>query len=259
MKKRKQRGLCLLLGAALLLAGCNAAASPGKGKGALKVGVRDDIMGFGYFNTTTEEYYGLEIDLARLLAADLGYADVEFTTVTPDDRKEMLQNGTVDCLIATYSIEDSRTKNFDFSPAYYSDRTSIMVEQSSLIDSLDGLVGRTTGVLKGADTAPKLSAKMMELGLISEKDLKGSSLEYFDTYQDLSTALETGEVDAVCMDGGVARAWMKEDRMILDDTVGTELYGVATQKDSPLSAPVAESIQTMLDDKTIGTLIDKWD
>lgn len=254
--KKRSKGLFLLLIILTMLSGC---AASSKGNGTLKVGVRSDIVGFGYLNPATEEYYGLEIDLAKKLAEDLGYADVEFVTVTPDDRKDMLLEGNVDCLIATYSIEESRLKNFDFSPAYYSDHTSIMVEKSSLIDSIDDLVGKKTGVLEGANTAPKLSSRMMELGLITEADFKGSSLEYRETYEDLSVALEEGVIDAVCMDGGVARAYMDEDRKILEDIVGTENYGVATPKDSALSVAVANSIQGMLDDGTVAALVDKWD
>ena len=134
-----------------------------------------------------------------------------------------------------------------------------MVERSSLIEHIDDLVGKTTGVLEGANTAPKLSGKLMELGLITAEDTKGSSLEYRDTYEALSEALEDGTVDAVCMDGGVARAHMKDDRMILEDVAGTENYGVATVKGSSLSKPVADAIQKMLDDGTIAGLIDKWD
>lgn len=253
--KKKIRAMCLFLAVSAMLAGCAASS----GNGTLKVGVRDDIMGFGYLNPTTGEYYGLEIDLARKLAEDLGYAGVEFVTVTPDDRKDMLLEGNVDCLIATYSIEESRLENFDFSPSYFTDHTSIMVEKSSLIDGLDDLVGKKTGVLDGANTAPKLSSKMISLGLISEDDLKGSSLEKWDTYADLSVALEEGEVDAICMDGGIARAYMKDSRRLLDDIVGEEDYGVATVKGSALSKPVAESVQRMLEDGTIAAFIDKWD
>lgn len=255
--KKLMRGMCLLALLSAMLTGC---AAPSKsGTGTLKVGVRDDIVGLGYLNPTTGQYYGLEIDLARELAADLGYAEAQFITVTPDNRKDMLLNGEVDCLIATYSIEESRLKNFDFSPAYYTDYTSIMVEKSSLIDHIEDLVGKKIGVLDGANTAPKLSSKMIEMGLITAEDVKGSSLEYSETYEALSQALEDGTVDVVCMDGGVARAYMKEDRVILEDIVGTENYGVATQKDSELSQKVAASVQKMLDNGTIDTLIDKWD
>ncbi len=252
---KKLKNVMVLLLTAVILSGCGSSSK----SGTLKVGVRDDIVGLGYLNPTTGEYYGLEIDLARELADDLGYAKVEFVTVTPDDRKDMLLNGNVDCLIATYSIEESRLKNFDFSPAYYTDYTSIMVEKSSLIGHIGDLVGRKTGVLKGANTAPKLSGKLIELGLITAEDTKGSSLEYRETYDALSEALEDGTVDAVCMDGGVARAYMKDDRVILSDTAGTENYGVATRKDSELSKPVADAVQRMLDDGTVAALIDKWD
>lgn len=253
--KKRMKTLCLLLTVLAVLAGC---AAPSK-NGTLTVGVRDDIVGFGYLNPTTGEYYGLEIDLARKLADKLGYGQVEFVTVTPETRKSMLLEGKVDCLIATYSIEETRLENFDFSPAYYTDHTSIMVEKSSMIDGIEDLVGKKTGVLDGANTAPKLSSKMMELGLISEQDLKGSSLEKWPTYGEMSVALEEGAVDAVCMDGGVARAYLDDDRKILDDVVGTENYGVATVKGSALSAPVAEAVKQMMDDGTMAALIDKWD
>lgn len=253
--KTLRKTTIMMAALAVLLSGCGA---PQK-SGTLRVGVRDDIVGLGYLSPATGQYYGLEIDLARELADDLGYGGVEFVTVTPENRKDMLLSGDVDCLIATYSIEESRLKNFDFSPAYYTDHTSVMVEKSSLIEHLEDLVGRKIGVLEGANTAPKLSGKLIEMGLITAEDTKGSSLEYRDTYEALSEALEDGTVDAVCMDGGVARAHMKDDRIILEDVVGTESYGVATQKDSVLTKPVADSIQRMLDDGTIAGLIDKWD
>ena len=105
--------------------------------------MRADVVGFGYFNERANNYYGLEIDLARELASRLGYADVEFVTVEPDTRKDMLLAGEVDCLVACYSITDTRTENFDFSPAYYHDRAVIMVENSSLITDASDLENKT--------------------------------------------------------------------------------------------------------------------
>lgn len=254
MKMRKMFfGLLLALSAALI--GCSAQS----GTGTLKVGVRDDIVGLGYLNPTTNEYYGFEIDLAKRLAPELGYAGVEFVSVNPENRKEMLLDGKVDCLIAAYSISDSRRENFDFSPSYFSDHTCVMVEKSSMITGLDGLVGRKTGVLKGADTAPVLSEKMIQDGYFTAEDTKGSSLEYFDSYAELSLALEEGRVDAACMDGGMARAYMQDDRILLDDVIAAEEYGVATQKGSALSGSMADAVQKLLDDGTVAGLIDKWD
>lgn len=267
MKKQKSwriLSVVLLLTLTLNLSGCSTSASTSKGTEVLRVGVRDDIMNFGYLNPVTEKYYGLEIDLAYKLAEDLGYADVEFVTVEPDNRKEMLLEGEVDCLIAAYSIADSRLENFDFSEPYYTDYGRIMIEKSTLFTGMEDLLHKRIGVLDGANAAPLFVIKMNEIGLLPDLEdetiVNNITLVRMNDYSDLYAALEDGSVDAVCMDGCIARAYMNPDEcMFLDETLSEERYGVATQKDSALSKPVAESVQKMLDDGTIDALIDKWD
>ncbi|MDO5538584.1 MAG: transporter substrate-binding domain-containing protein [Eubacteriales bacterium] len=255
MQRFKKTGVLVLALFFVLAAMPGKAAASGK---TLRVGVREDIMHMGYLNSNTGKYYGLEIDLADKLAEILGYTAVEYTSVNPENRKDMLLTGEVDCLIAAYSVEATRLENFDFSPAYYTDYSCVMVEKSSLIHELSDLVGKKTGVLEGANTAPKLYQKMLDMELLTEEDSKGSSLIKLASYEEMSVALEEGTVDAVCMDGCIARAYMEDDREILEETVGQEEYAVATLKDSELSQPVAEAIQRMLDDGTIEGLIEKW-
>lgn len=261
MKKLKTVAVSLLA-LVMLLVGCNTSS----GSGTLKVGVRDDIVGLGYLNPTTDKYYGMEIDLAELMAEKLGYEDVEYVTVNPDNRKQMLLDGEIDCLIAAYSISESRQENFDFSPAYYTDYSRVMVEQSSGFTQIKELMGKRIGTLDGANTAPVFALKMRELGLVEfEGDFV--DVDAFDavefvklaSYDELSKALEEGTVDAACMDGCIASAYMNDNRMLFEDNIHQEEYGVATQKDSKISKPVAEAIQKMLDDGTINKLIDKWD
>lgn len=240
------------------------------GSGTLKVGVRADVQGFGYLNEQTGKYYGLEIDIAQELAKRLGYAEANFTTVTPSDRKEQLLDGNVDCLIACYSISDSREENFDFSPAYYTDKSVLMVENSSLISDLDGLKGGTIGTMSGTNAAPQLAESLANAGFTNGKVLKTNDdnsrvefdnfkLRQYASYDELSQALECGEVDAAAMDGAIASAYLKSNRSIMDYKIASQEYGVATQKDSELSAQVKEQVQAMLDDGTIAGLIDKWD
>lgn len=256
--KKLRAVMSLMVVLALILCGCSSSSK----SGTLKVGVRDDIMNFGYLNPTTDKYYGLEIDLANKLAEDLGYEKVEFVTVTPENRKDMLLEGKVDCLIAAYSIVETRKENFDFSPAYYSDYSRVIAEKSSMLNSIDDLLGLRIGTVEGANTAPVFATKLGEMGLVPDFDLKTFDAVTFvkmDSYADLDVALEEGTVDAVCMDGCIASAYMNDERILFEETIHQEDYGVATQKDSSLSKPVAESIQKMLDDGTIDGLIDKWD
>lgn len=251
------------------MAGCSADSQEeaSSGTGTLRVGVRDDIMNFSYLNDQTGKHYGLEVDIANEMAKRLGYADVEFVSVTPDSRKDMLLNGEVDCLVACYSIADSRLENFDFSPAYYTDRAIVMVENSSLITDVEQLEGKTVGIMSGSNTGPVFATKMYELGVIGPDvventdeytQYQGILVEKIATYEELSKALETGEVDAAAMDNSIASTYMNEDRSILDVNLGDQEYGVATQKDSELSGNVASAIQEMLDDGTIAAYIDKW-
>lgn len=253
------------------LAGCANGADKGgsSGSGTLRVGVRSDVMNFGYLNENTGNYYGLEIDIAEELATRLGYAEVEFVSVLPETRKEMLLDSEVDCLIACYSIAETRLENFDFSPAYYEDASIMMVENSSLITDLDQLRGMTFGTMSGSNTAPQLAIKLTELGftngeVISQTDDKSGTqfdtfyLQQISSYQELSQALEEGTIDVACMDGSIAKTYLTADRSLLDVEIASQQYGVATQKGSKLSRPVADAIQSMLDDGTIDALIDKW-
>lgn len=236
----------------------------------LRVGCRADVVGFGYLNERTGKYYGLEIDIAEELASRIGKAKVTFTTTEPENRKELLLNGSIDCLIACYSIADTRKENFDFSPAYYDDAIIAVVQDTSNIESISDLKGLTFGTLSGANAAPLLSAKLAKIGF-SAGEVKSANedntdvqfdtwhLLQFSSYQELSDALEVGEVDAMVLDGAIAKTYLNDGRHILDNFTVEEIqYGVATQKGSELSEPIASAIQEMLDDGTISELIDKW-
>lgn len=256
----------LAVTAALSMVGCDGAAAAGGG-GTLKVGVRSDIVNFSLLNEQTGKYYGLEIDIAEEMAERLGYSDVEYSTVTPDDRNETLLEGKVDCLIACYSIAESRLENFDFSPAYYNDTTSVMVENSSLITDITQLHGGVFGIMSGSNAGPLLAIKLNEMGIIGDNVIsntdegtqyEGVYVKKLPSYAELSQALEEGIVDAAVMDGSITDTYMNDDRSLLDINISDQQYGVATQKGSELSPRVAEVIQGMLDDGTIAALVEKW-
>lgn len=262
--KRKIAGVILAGTLGILAAGCSQAS----GSGTLTVGVRDDIINFGYLNEKTEKYYGLEIDIAREMAERMGYKDVEFVTVTPDTRKDMLLDGEVDCIVATYSIADSRLENFDFSEPYYTDSVQVVVEKSTMISGIEELAGLNIGTMAGSNASPLLATKLYEMGMITDQVIsntdtftqyEGVSVTKAPSYDELDALLESGEVDAACMDRCIAETYMNDDRKFLDTIIAEQQYGVATQKDSDLSKEVGEAIQGMLDDGTIDEMIDKWD
>lgn len=262
MKKILIKFLSLIIISSLALTGCQT-----KTGGTLKVGVRNDIHNFSYYNNKSNDYYGLEDDIARELASRMSYNSVEFVTVNPENREQALSDGKVDCLIATYSNTPTRLKTFDFSDTYYQDKSVLMVENSSMIKKGTDLKNHTVGIMKGSNTGSELVARLKQVNKIDDKVLeetneytkyKDFTIKNYNSYSELSDGLEVGEVDAAAMDGCIAHTYSHENRTILDFEISNQNYAVATQKNSELSGKVKTNIKSMLDDGTIDKLIDKW-
>ena len=129
-------------------------------RGVLRVGVKNAVVGFGFQDTLTGEYSGLEISLAEKIAESLG-VDVEFTAVTAATRTELLDSGDIDCVLATFTITDERKQSWDFSTPYFTDYVTVLVEDKSGISSLADLVDKKVGVSSGSTSAKALVKAMI--------------------------------------------------------------------------------------------------
>ena len=250
--------------AALLLCALTALACA---EGTFRVGVKQDVYGFGYLDETTGVYEGMEIDLGAMIAEALGYDDVEYTTVTAATRGQMLDNDELDCVIATFTIKPERKESWDFSTPYYTDAVTVLVENASGIADLAGLVGKTVGVSTGSTSAKALATAMADAGVIAAFDADkfeiatfdgGVKFKEFDDYPAISLALDAGDVDAFCVDKSILANYKTDDRSFIADSFAPQDYGVATKKGSELSAKVEELVTGWLADGTIAGLIEKW-
>ena len=234
-------------------------------RGVLRVGVKNAVIGFGYEDPLTGEYSGLEIELAKALAEKLG-VDVEFTAVTAATRTELLDSGDIDCVLATFTITDERRESWDFTTPYYTDYVSVLVEDASGITDLSGLVGATVGASSGSTSAKSLVKAMIEAGLIGGDGFDeesfdpatwtdGVSFRQYDDYPTISTALSAGEVDAFCVDKSILAIYRTEGRSYIDAEFAPQEYGIATAKDSGMSAVAEELVTDLLADGTIDSLI----
>lgn len=263
--------ISLLLVSTVLLfcmAGLTACGDTSEELGMLKVGVKNNVVGFGYQDPLTEEYTGMEIDLAYLIADALGYEGVEFTAVTAATRTELLDAGTIDCVLATFTITDERKESWDFSTAYYTDAVTVLVENSSGITTLADLVGKTVGVSTSSTSAKALASAMADAGVIDAFDTTadfvpssfdgGVSFTEFTDYPSISSALTAGTIDAFCVDKSILATYLNDDRSYIDEEFSPQEYGVATKKDSELSSQIEELITGWLDDGTVADLITEY-
>ncbi len=272
MKKAKRLLMAgITLAAALVCAGAVSAEEPAEDvqaiidRGVLRVGVKNAVVGFGYQDTLTGEYSGLEIDLANMIAEELG-VDVEFTTVTAATRTELLDSGDIDCVLATFTITDERKESWDFTTPYYTDYVTVLVEDASGIKELKDLVDKKVGVSSGSTSARSLVEAMIEAELIDGTGYdaetfdpalwtEGISFQQYDDYPAISTALSAGEVDAFCVDKSILAIYKTDGRSYIDAQFAPQEYGIATTKDSGFSAYVEELVTGWLDDGTIDELI----
>ncbi len=210
----------------------------------------------------------MEIDLAQKIADYLG-VDVEYTTVTAATRGELLDSGDIDCVLATFTITDERKETWDFTTPYYTDYVTVLVEGSSGITSLEGLVGATVGVSSGSTSAKSLVEAMIDAGYISADNYDAESFDpatwtedisfqQYEDYPTISTALSAGEVDAFCVDKSILAVYNTDGRTYIDEQFAPQEYGIATTKGSGLSALCDELVVGWLGDGTIDGLIDEY-
>ena len=258
------------------LAGCGGNAGSGsasasskveaiKSRGKLKAGVKKDVIGYGYLNTATNEYEGLEIDLCyQIAAAVLGVSYdeakeqklVEFTDVTPKTRGPLIDNDQLDVIVATYTITDERKKSWDFSTPYRTDHVGILVKKAAGMKSMADLDGKIIGVSQGSTT------KDMVLGMLKDEGVDATpSFQEFPDYPSIKSALDAGNIDAFAMDRSTLKAYTTEDCELLQPEIefGPQDYGVATKKGSDLSKTVDETVNELLENGWLDDEIKAWD
>lgn len=235
--------------------------------GVLKVGVKNNVVGFGFQDILTNQYEGMEIDIAQLIADDLGI-DIEFTTVTAATRTELLDSGDLDCVIATFTITDERKQSWSFTTPYYTDVVTALVENSSGITSLEGILGTTVGVSSGSSSARAMVAAMIEKGLLDGANFDTAtfdaatwtdqvSFRQYDDYPAISTALAAGEISTFCVDKSILSYYNSDSRSFIEDTFAPQEYGVATSLNTEFAVYCEDLITTWLADGTIAALMDE--
>src|SRR6266545_3750374 len=116
---RLRKALAVLTGLALALGftgACGGGSSGGttetgvagkaKKDKKLVIGVKGDQPGLGL--QTGSKYEGFDIEIAKIIAKDLGVDEsrIEWKTTVSSNREPFIQQGTVDLVVATYTIND---------------------------------------------------------------------------------------------------------------------------------------------------------
>ena len=153
-----------------------------------------DQPGFGLKNPTTGEVEGFDVEIAKLIVAAIGSdVKIEFVESVSKNREPFIQNGTVDFVVATYTINDARKAIVDFAGPYFVAKQDLMVKkENTTIKSIADLNGKNVCTVKGSTSEKNLAAKA-----------PSARVTLFDTYSQCAEAMTDGRVEAVTTDNTI--------------------------------------------------------
>ena len=221
-------------------------------RGILRVGVKQDLPNFGYRNPENNQYTGMEVEIAKKIAAELG-VDIEFTPVTAQTRGALLDNGQLDIVIATFTITEERKELYNFTTPYYTDAVGFLVRKDSKIQSSwEALDGLTIGVTQGS----------IQWGLLEEIAAeKGIELNFRElgSNSEVVVALAAHRVDAFSIDQSILSAFLGKTNELLDLQYQPSEYGIVTKKsNTDLANYLDELVQDWTEDGTLQRIYDEF-
>nr|WP_314843703.1 glutamate ABC transporter substrate-binding protein [uncultured Microbacterium sp.] len=204
------------------------------------IGVKEDQPGLGYLDVTTNERTGFDVDIARWIAASLGYDEdkIEFKAIASANREQALVNGDIDYYVGTYSITDKRKEQISFAGPYFITGQGLLVGSDSDIESEADLNADTT-VCSATGSTPIQNIRTNYPEVPTKE---------FDLYSACVEALLSGEVQAVTTDQAILIGYAAQDPdnlKVVGEPFTEERYGVGLAKDD---AALQEFINTMFTD-----------
>jgi glutamate transport system substrate-binding protein len=214
--------------------------------GELKIGVKFDQPGIGFQEPGADAPSGFDIEIGRILAAELGIADdgVEWVETVSENREPFLQNNRVDLVIASYSITDERRQVVGQAGPYYVTGQQLLVreEDKETITSPEDTEGKKVCSVTGSTSLQRM------------EDEYGASPVPFATYSECVDQLENGTVDAVTTDGAILLGYAAEnpdELEVVGEAFSEERYGVGYNKDATeMCGFITDTLQNAMDDGT---------
>ncbi|MGQ0483264.1 MAG: glutamate ABC transporter substrate-binding protein [Pseudonocardia sp.] len=217
-------------------------------RGRVIVGVKNDQPGLGQVDPTTGQYSGFDVEIARLIAAKLGFAadKIDYKVVQSAAREDAISRGDVDYYVGTYTINDNRKQRVGFAGPYFVAGQGLLVrENETQITGPQTLAGKKVCSVTGSTPIQR----------VREQNLtQPENIVEFQTYTQCVDQLVQGQVDAVTTDDAILKGYAAQrpdELKLVGETFSNEPYGVGVpREDTALRAKVNDILQAAIDDGT---------
>ena len=165
----------------------------------IRIAVPTDSAPYGFVGTDLQPQ-GLDVDMARLVAAKLGVR-LELVPVTSANRIPYLQTRKADLVISTLGKSPDREKVIDFTHAYSPFFQAVFGPKSLTVKTPADLAGKSVGVTRGA-------MEDQELGKIAPP---GVDIKRFEDMNGTVSAYAAGQVQLMAVGASVAGNMMAKN------------------------------------------------
>ena len=196
--------------------------------GSMTVGTKFDQPGFGLLGLEdTPE--GFDVEVAKIIAGAMGIApeDIEWKQASSDIREQVIEDGEVDMVVATYTINEERAERITFAGPYYEAGQQLMVNADN--DSIEGPedIADNPDMKVCSVTGSTPSEQIREY--LADDD----QLVLFDIYDKCADALSNGQVDIVTTDNVILLGFVSKSEgefKLVGEQFTEEPYGIGITK-----------------------------
>jgi glutamate transport system substrate-binding protein len=196
-----------------------------KEAGKVTVGTKFDQPLFGLKNLEGKPE-GFDVEIAKIIAGEMGIQPDNITWVetVSANREPFIQQGKVDYVVATYTINDKRKQVVDFAGPYFEAGQDIMVKKGNPlgIKGPEDLAGKKVCSVAGSTPAENIRTNYPQAQLVE-----------FDVYSKCAEALKNDQVQAVTTDNVILLGLISKDQEafeLVDKPFTKEPYGIGLKK-----------------------------
>ena len=221
-------------------------------RGRLVAGVSQDTLLFGSLNPFNGQIEGFDIDVLHQIAQAI-FGDpnrIEFRAITSAERVGKIQDGSVDIVGRTFTINCDRRTQVDFSTVYFDAGQRVLVRTDSKATGIQDLGGQKVCATAG-------STSIAHIAQVASKPIPVALADFTDCL----VAFQNGEVSAISTDDAILEGLAAQDpyAKLVGDRFSDEPYGLAVSLNHPdLTRFVNGVLDRMRADGTWRALYTKW-
>lgn len=235
MKMKKFVSLLLALLMIASLAACGKKANDNNdsnGSKTLIMGTSADYAPFEFMykgEDGTMQYGGIDVSVGQYIAESMG-KELKVENMSFDYLLPSLVKGDFDIVIAAMEADGDRLKSADFSDPYYTD-----LPPAILVKASDAASYKTLADFSGKSVAAQTGTTKLD---IVNEQLTGANAVPLALVTDMVNELVNGKVDAILVDGAVAKQYAETNKDLVIADASSELgaaqpYCVAVAKGDP--------------------------